>query len=264
LVLLNSCTEEVESPVLQALEAPELMAPDGSLEYVLTEENAENPFETFIYTNAKFTEPIITNYTVEIADVADDEFSNKLDMQESTTQLFQTIDVKTFNLLFGAAGLDKTPGERATVNVRVRADNANADVDVMYSNVIQLNVTPYDAVIPPIYILGSGTEADWSPGDAIPLPSISADEYSAIVQINSTHINGSGDEGTFRFKDNNIDWGGENWHYSHMTSIETDPADIEVKASSDGDDNFTISQSGKYEILFNKKNKTVKFTLQAE
>lgn len=260
--LLTSCEEVTEKPSLGDGNAPELLSPDGSLSYVFTEENAESPFETFIYSAATFNQPIVTDYVIEIADGSDDAFETKFDMQEATSQLYQSISIKDFNLLMGSAGLNVTPEVPTTVNVRVRAGNANDSVQVLYSNVIKLDITPYDAVIPPIYILGSATDADWNPGTAIPLESISADEYSATVQINATGKNGEA-EGTFRFKDNNTDWGGTNWHYSHMTKIESTEG-YEFSASSDGDDNFAVSQSGLFEIVFNKTNLTVKFTLKEE
>ncbi|WP_430812096.1 MULTISPECIES: SusE domain-containing protein [unclassified Carboxylicivirga] len=257
MVLLNSCTEDVETPVLAPLEAPVLVSPDGALEYVLTEENAENPFETFIYSGAKFNMPIVSNYTIEVADLDDTEFVNKVDMQESTTLLFQSIDVKSFNLLFGLTGLDKAPGERATVNVRVRADNNNEDVAVMYSNVIQLNVTPYDAVVPPIYVVGDATAAGWSPADALPLESVSADEYKGTITL-------AAEPSSFRFLGQNTDWGPVQWFYDNMTLVESVPADLVGPAPVNeyGEINFIAKEAGDYEILFNKKNGTIKLTKQ--
>ncbi len=257
LLLLNSCTEETEKPVLSAESAPVLQSPDGTLEYVLTEENAANPFETFIYTEAKFNMPIMSNYTIEIANIDDTEFSSKVDMQQSTTQLFQSIDIKTFNLLFGTTGLNQTPEEQTTVNVRVRADANNTEIPVLYSNVIQLVVTPYDAVIPPIYVVGDATVGGWTPSAASPLESISADEYQGIVELTAA-------PNSFRFLGQNSGWDPIQWFYGDMTLVESVPAGLVEAAPANeyGEINFIANEAGSYEILLNKKDNTVKFTKQ--
>ncbi|WP_282039706.1 SusE domain-containing protein [Saccharicrinis aurantiacus] len=257
LAFLSSCAKVTEKPMLGEGTAPVLASPDGSLNYVLTEENAASPFETFIYSAVVFDQPIVSQYTIEVANVEDTNFEAKVDMQESTSQLYQSITNASFNLLLGASGLDKTPEEPTSVNVRVRASNANDSVQTFYSNVITLNVTPYDAVIPPIYVVGDATSAGWTPSDALPLVSISADEYQGTVELTAA-------PNSFRFLGQNTDWGPEQWFYGDLDLVESVPANLvgPAPANEYGEINFEASEAGTYEILFNKANNSVKFTKQ--
>ncbi|WP_075602268.1 SusE domain-containing protein [Saccharicrinis aurantiacus] len=262
LAFLSSCAEVTEKPALKAEEAPVLQSPDGSLNYVLTEENENSPFETFIYSEAKYSESVVTNYTVEVASESDDSFDNKVDMQEPVTLLYQTISNKAFNLLLGPTGLDKTPEEQTKVKIRVRADSSNPDVATMYSDTIVLTVTPYDAVVPPIYVVGNACSADWVPADGLPLEAISAEEYQGTISL----ITGVDDDGyafSFRFLGQNTDWNPVQWFYTDMEVVESVPSGLIVPEVNQYDEtNFAPTEAGDYEILFNAVNKTVKFTKQ--
>lgn len=263
LVLIVSCTDEVETPTLSEGVAPVLENPDGSLEYVFTEENKGNPFETFVYSAANYGLPVITNYTIEIATSGDAAFESPVSVQEASTQLFQTSDIETFNLALGNTGLNLTPEEQSTIQVRIKAQPSNQSVEVLYSNVMELKITPYDAVVPPIYVVGNATEADWSPGDAIPLPSVSASGYEGIVAITATTVE---NPVSFRFLANNLGWN-PGYFYGDFDIVESSPAGLVSGAPPNEYDeiNFQVSETGNYliEVDFdNNGKKTVLFTKQ--
>ncbi len=257
-VALVACTEEASMPTLTKSTAPVLDNPDGSLEYVFTEENAGNPFETFIYTSADYGLPIITNYTIELATAEDTDFANKVDMQEASTVLYQTISIGSFNLMMGQAGLKLEPEKQSTIQVRVRAQSSNADVGVLHSNAVMLKVTPFDATIPPIYAVGDATEADWSPENGIPLPSVSASGYSATIALEA-------DPKTFRFLPTNEGWDG-GFFYGYFDVVESVPSGLVKPVVNEYDEtNFAVTEAGSYLIevdMNNNGRKTIKFTKQ--
>ncbi len=170
MAILFSCESEIEKPTLTKATAPVLLNPDGTREYVLTKENAVSPFETFIWEAADYGLSIVTNYTVQL-DVTDGDFSNAVNLKESTTQLSQNATVEEFNQRLLDLGF--TPGESEMVQVRVLAANSNPAIDTLVSNPVTLSVVSYDAakVYPKLYVPGNYQAAggygdgDWDPSN---------------------------------------------------------------------------------------------------
>lgn len=246
--LFTSCEEEKVKPTLTKAIAPELLTPDGTLTYVLTKENSVNPFETFVYTAANYGLEIAPGYTVEM-DVEGGDFSAPIDMQGSTSELFQTITIKDFNTKL--KGLNYVPEVAAKVQVRIRASHPNSDVQALFSNVITLNVTPYDATFPPIYAVGDAVNG-WDPSKGVELKALTEDSFEGLVTLNAD----AGDP-TFRFLGQNTGWGPVSIQFSDFEKVESTPADVFIEdINGYGDSNFKILESGTYKISIDLGRKT--------
>lgn len=254
--LLFSCEEITQKPSITDGTAPVLSRPDGSLDYTFTEENATSPFETFVYTAADYGTSIITNYTIEVDNV-DGDWSTKFDMQGASNKLYQSISIKDFNLLLGSTGIGLTPEEQGMVKVRVRADAAHDSVRTHYSNSFELKVTPYDATIPPLYAVGSGTEAGWTPANGIEITAIGVGIYEDIIKLTPNP-----DE--FRFLGQNTGWGPDGYFFDSFSIVESIPTNSVGAAPSNefGEINFWASEAGDYLVTINTNNKSIKFVKQ--
>jgi len=152
-ILAISCSsDDVEDrPVITPVDAPVLLAPEENSTYTLAIENAANQADRFVWTSANFDQEVAINYTVQL-DKAGNEFANPQDLGSviGATQL--SVSVETLNTKVIAAG-----GEafvEGTYEVRVKA-SVNDTFEAMYSNVATITVTPYVAVIPPLYLVGA-------------------------------------------------------------------------------------------------------------
>jgi len=256
---MSSCSDDEElRRTLTETSAPELYTPDGTLEYLLTKENAESPFETFIYSKADYGLPIVVNYTIEL-DKGDGDFSAPVNMQGASTATYQSVSIKDFNLAV-SAGLGCEPEVQTTVQARVKAASSNSNVDVLYSNVIELTVTPYDATIPPIYAVGDATAAGWSPQDGVEITATGVNLFEAVIELEA-------DPKSFRFLGQNTGWGPVSYFYNTFDLVEAVPAgSVDAAPVNDyGEINFMASQAGTYKVVVNLDNggkKTIKFTKQ--
>jgi len=152
-VLAISCsTDDVEDrPVVTPIDAPVLLAPEANNSYILAIENAANQAERFVWTGANFDQDVAINYTLQL-DKAGNEFANPQDLGSviGTTQL--SVSVETLNTKVIAAGGEAF--EAGTYEVRVKA-SVNGTFEPMYSNANTISVTPYVAIIPPLYLVGA-------------------------------------------------------------------------------------------------------------
>ena len=247
---LASCTKTTDDGITLSKEvAPVLVTPDGSLTYVLTEENANNPFETFIYEKADFGTPIVVNYTIELEKV-DGDFSNPEEMQEAVNVPYQTISVADFNLKLAAVGL--TPGEQSVVKARVKATSSNESITTLYSNVVELKVTPYDATPPSLWIVGNATIAGWDPGASIEVKPISLTLYEGTADFTAS-------PNEFRFLWQNTGWN-PGLFYGDFKVVEGADA---APANEYGEVNFYVADgAGTYKIEIDIENKILKMTKQ--
>lgn len=147
--------DDVENrPVVQGIDAPVLNSPEEGNVYVLTDDNADVLAERFVWTAANFGEGIIPTYEVEI-DSAGQSFDTPVIVGSTngTTQLAVTNNVLNTALI----ALGATPEVSASFDVRIKA---YVGTEVMYSNSVEISVTPYQGIIPiqQLYILGTATE----------------------------------------------------------------------------------------------------------
>lgn len=157
-----SCnTDDVENrPVVQGIDAPVLEAPEEGNVYELNPENMDLLAERFVWTAANFGAGIIPNYDVEI-DYAGEGFDTPtvIGTTNGTTLFAASTNVLNSALL----ALGATPYETANFQVRVKAYVGS---NVMYSNPVEMIITPYTTESPKLYLRGnflsaSGYGPDW-------------------------------------------------------------------------------------------------------
>lgn len=260
-MMFASCSKIDRDLTLTKGVAPVLTNPTGEdRAYVLTEENQDNPFETFIYTAAEYGTPIAAIYTVEVDTIGGD-FSTPAVSTTSSTQLFQTLKTSDFNLLVNQS-LKRLPEVEHTVQVRVRAEAADPAVEKLFSNVIELKVTPFDASIPPKYVVGSSTDVGWDAGKAIPMPALDLSLFKVRIKLKA--VDKEGKPTAFRFLGQQ-DWNPVNYYHNTFDKVEVIPAGaIEADVANQyGEVNFKVITAGTYDIEMNLDNdgqKTIKFT----
>ena len=159
-VFAVSCnTDDVENrPVVEGIDAPILETPEEGNTYVLNPEALDVLAERFVWTPANFGEGIIPNYELEI-DFAGEDFDTPsiIGATNGTTQLAVSTNV----LNSAIEQLDAAPFEPSTFQVRVKAYVAD---NVLYSNAVEITVTPFSTAIPKLWIPG-GYQADSGYGD---------------------------------------------------------------------------------------------------
>lgn len=257
-VMLWNCSEDdptlSDTPIAAAF-----LSPDSSYEYVFLEENADNSFETFTYTSADFGQQVVVNYVLEV-DTLDGDFSSAQDVQSPVQTLYQAVSVNDFNLALAALGV--TPEVQSTVQVRLRAYLDDPSEIGVYSDPINLIVTPFDASFPPIYAVGNGTLADWDPASSIAIKATTLTLYEGELELIADD---SGDEPfSFRFLFQQ-EWG-EDLQYSDFDLVETVPEGLlQEFVNGFGESNFQAMESGTYQFtinLDNSGNKTLKAVKQ--
>lgn len=155
LVAVSCNIDDVEDrPVVANGTAPVLTAPEEGNVYVLTEAGADALAERFIWTAADFGQGIIANYDVEIDNEGGTfETPTVLGTTAGSTQLAITAAI----LNDAVTDLGATPEVPGTYLVRVKAYVGDL---VMYSEPVEILITPYQGTIPlsSLYIVGDATE----------------------------------------------------------------------------------------------------------
>lgn len=173
-VFSASCTlDDVENrPVVEGTDAPVLTAPEDGATYVLSPETQDLLAERFTWTAANFGEGVIPSYDVEI-DFAGDNFDTPMIVGTTNGTLQFAASHNVLNT--AAIALGATPFENATYNVRIKA---YVSTEVLYSNIAEINITPYTTETPRLWVPGSyqaasGYGSDWTPADAPQLKALS-------------------------------------------------------------------------------------------
>lgn len=156
---LLACEKEEDRVILQEARAPEL-----SVSVTTAELNREQPEEealAFSWTGAEFGFPAAVNYTLQLAQGGTD-FAEPRDA-DAGSNLQRSYTVEEINNIATQMGLE--PGAEGQIEARVRAELADA-VEPVFSNVVSVNLTPYEDVIeyPALYVPGS--HQGWNPAEA--------------------------------------------------------------------------------------------------
>lgn len=182
-----SCTQDdVENrPVVEGKTAPVLNAPEAGNVYVLNPDTQEVLAERFVWTAADFGEGVIPNYAVEI-DYLGDAFDTPQTVGTTSGTLQLAASTSTLNTAL--QGLGATPFEAATFEVRVKAYVGDS---VMYSEPVEMSITPYTTEAPKMYVVGnfqaaSGYGSDWTPADGavIQAPEYGDTNFEGFVYMN--------------------------------------------------------------------------------
>jgi hypothetical protein len=170
-----SCNiDDVENrPVVQGIDAPVLSAPEEGNTYVLSPETMDILAERFVWSAANFGEGIIPSYNIEI-DKAGEEFDTPVVVASANgaTQLAASQNVLNTALL----SLGVSPFVTANFEVRVKAFVGE---NVLYSNSVEMIITPYTTETPRLWVTGSyqsasGYGTNWSGETA---PQLKAQSY---------------------------------------------------------------------------------------
>jgi len=168
-----SCTDELEDrPVVAVAEAPVLSAPEEGNVYVLSPENMDVLAERFVWSAANLGAGIIPVYDVEIATEADTDFATPGVI--GTTN--GTLQLAASNSLLNAALLriNATPFATANFRVRIKAHVGDA---VVYSNTVEMIITPYTTETPKLWVNGAFQEGSGYGTDFTTAPLLMATEY---------------------------------------------------------------------------------------
>ncbi|WP_081663275.1 SusE domain-containing protein [Flavobacterium subsaxonicum] len=174
LFAVSCSTDDVEDrPVVAGVDAPVLTAPEEGNAYTLLPDNMDVLAERFIWTPANFGEGIIVSYDIEI-DAAGDEFDTPAVIGSTTgaTQFAASAGVINNALLATGAA----PFVTANFEVRVKAYVGS---NVLYSEPVEMIVTPYTTETPRLWMVGgfqaaSGYGANF---DYATAPQLKAVEY---------------------------------------------------------------------------------------
>lgn len=178
-VFAVSCNvDDVEDrPVVAGIDAPVLSAPEEGNAYVLNPESMDALAERFVWSAANFGEGVIPQYDVEI-DNAGDNFDTPSVIGTTAGDLQFAASHSVLNSALLALGA--TPFETVSFEVRIKA---HVGTQSLYSNAVEMIITPYTTESPRLYLRGSFLEAsgygtgNW--GDNTTPPFIQGEAYGS-------------------------------------------------------------------------------------
>ncbi len=162
-VLFLSCNaDDVENrPVLTDIAVPELTLPTTGKTFVLTEENAENQTDKFVWTAAEYSHDIVVNYTL-MMDVKGGDFSQAQVLATTSDVTEASILIKKLNQV--AIELGAEPGIASQFDVKVKC-NVSGVMPMIAENTITISVTAYSGLVPYAftdwYLVGDATVSGW-------------------------------------------------------------------------------------------------------
>ena len=195
--LIYSC-DDVERVYYNDAAETVLSLSDNDL--VLSEENAANEILTLTWTEPDFGFSAAALYSVQI-DVQGGDFSNPQIISVGGS-LDKTFTVEELNAKL--LSLSMLPNEEGVASFRIKA--TLSEYQEIYSNTVNLSVTPYSSLLDlstSLGVVGSGTPGGWGNENILDLPfytTATTNVYVAYVTLRN---------GEIKFRNNN-DWS-ENW-----------------------------------------------------
>lgn len=164
-IVVASCTADAvdNRPVIESISTPEIITPENNRVFVLTEANAENVADRFTWTEAKYSNDVVVQYTLMI-DIKGRDFTNA-EVIATTSDINQlTVLVKNLNQV--AIELGAVPGEATLFDIKVKSSVSGAVVMVSktpitisintYTGLLDYNFTDW-------YLVGDASAAGWNP-----------------------------------------------------------------------------------------------------
>lgn len=226
LLCFTACEEQTFDPVLNLGAASAISAPADGSSFLITEETAGDELAAFVWSAADFGVATEINYTLQL-DVAGNDFAEPTALVPATTMTNASVVNSTMNNELINRGL---PGNvEQALEVRVKAVvGLEEDGNILYSNPITLNVTPFEAEIdyPKIYV--PGAHQGWDPPSAPTIFSVesngSYDGYVYFADASNEfkfttgpnwdeNYGDTGADGTLDNNGDNINSGGEGGLY---------------------------------------------------
>ncbi|MET0945598.1 MAG: SusE domain-containing protein [Flavobacterium sp.] len=174
LVAVSCSVEDVQDrPVIEAVTAPVLTAPQSGIAYVLTPDAAANQAERFTWTSADFGGSVEVTYVVEI-DKKGNTFKTPKELGTVKSQNQTSVSVEKLNT--AVLSLGATPFTPGDFEVRVKSV---VGAETQISNITGIVVTPYTTETPKLWVPGgyqnaSGYGSDWTHSSA---PTLLAEGY---------------------------------------------------------------------------------------
>ncbi len=198
LTVFNSCKQQEVGPILEIVTPASITFPVGGT-YVLLEDNADDVFANFKWTEADYNLLITVSYSLEV-DLKSNNFSDPVIIGTTDADSIE-ITVFDFNkILTNSLGLPEN--QPAVLSVRVGSYSAASEIT--YSTAIDLTVTPYNPPYAPerLYILSGGEKI----GSILPIDVDGNYEGYAWLPANGLKfILAEDEEGTVFFGDTDVD-----------------------------------------------------------
>lgn len=236
----TACDDEAPKAILNREPAPNELHQPAEDSYVFTLATADETFETFEWEPTNYGFKAATSYKLQI-DVAGNDFADAKTVL-TTYDVAGALKGGEFNNFLLALGLP--PEQASTIEMRVESF-LRADVDLVYSNVISFEVTPYATTFAPIWGMGSALQG-WGPwpDKAVEWQSNEYKKYSTVTYLTQNEA--------FRFFEQ-LGWDGTSYNYEYFTSV----SDVFENAN-DGDKNLkVVAESGWYKIDVDLLAKTI-------
>lgn len=166
-VILMACEKDEDRTVFLEGTSPILSVSESSV--VLTEANAGAEVVSFSWTPSEFGYSAAVSYSLQI-DSAGNNFTDP-EIATGSGDREVALTVADLNSIVTKLGL--LPDVADEVEVRVAAVISD-QVEPVYSEVVNLTVTPYSTFIEPVYIYVPGAYQGWDPGSANALVSVEA------------------------------------------------------------------------------------------
>jgi len=245
IAILFSCEKDENQAVLKENVAANTLNPFSSASFILVADDADEIFQTFTWTAVDYGFEASVVYKVQ-ADVKGNDFASAVDVASVTSQLSASITVNDLNKLL--LNMDLEPESAVDIEFRVVAE-INNHVATIYSNTVDVSITPFATSFPPIYMCGAATGGwDWAHG--VEMRSSAPSIYQTIALFQ----NGE----TFRFF-KQPDWGPTSYNYPYFDGGTV--SDL-LENANDGDLNFKfLAPTGYYNITVDLKSKVI--TLEA-
>lgn len=247
-LLFGACKKKENKTYYNASDAKATIESSAS-SIVLTKSNADEKIITFFWDKPDFGYNATVSYSV-LFDLPADSFTKTETRAVEAEQLSASYTVSQMNQL--AAKFGMTADSVGIILVRLRAEvtqNGGPNVgktdslDVIFSEPIEIKVTPYsdEVVYPAIY--AAGAFQGWDPGNGIPIYSaLSNNKYEGYVNIVGT----SGGDFEFKFTSQK-NWDGPNFGSAGAPTttgfITSGPLSIDGGAG-----NLTVPASGYYRM----------------
>lgn len=220
--------------------------PDGTTVPVLTVPSAiglsmENEANTveFSWTKAVYNYPAAISYKLQIAK-AGTNFATSHTLYNGSSLSYSTT-IKDLNTsLLNNLALEATVN--ADVEFRVLSSLGEYAAD-QAGTAKMINLTPYQTVFPPIYMIGAAT-GGWNTSLAVEMASSAPNTYSTIARFIQNE--------SFRFFAQ-ADWGPTSYNYPYFTTVST-----LLGNAQDGDSNLKVlGETGFYRVTVHLGTKTV-------
>lgn len=241
-VFFMGCEKEGENVVIKENIAANVLSPMPETSYTLLMDSSATVTGTFEWTKVDFGFPAKITYTVQL-DTTGNEFANAVDLITVSSVLSADIIEGELNKILLAAGFQ--PDKTVTLQFRVKAV-VNPKVAPVYSVPIEVIMTPYAVIFPPIFMCGAATGGWVMPDKAVSVRSSAPNVYQTIAYF------GPANE-TFRFF-KAPDWGAQAWNFPFFTGS----VSALFENANDGDKNLRfLGTPGYYKITVNMTDKSV-------